>query len=249
MIQTMAESQINFEVMNGLGVMTINRPDSRNALSPIDAKRMIELCDVIDRDPSIGVLIVKGAEGTFCSGADLSMLQDVSSDPCSAVNFEMLGLVYRSFLSVGKLSVPTIAAVRGVAVGAGLNLVLACDLRIVAEDARLFSGFERIGIHPGGGHFHLLMHNMGKEAAVAMGIFGEEIDGIRAVELGLAWKALPDAKVEEEAMELGAKVGRDPALARMAIGSFRHLSNIPWNVAVEGERSAQMWSLRRSSSI
>ena len=97
---------------------------------------------------------------------------------------------------------PTIAAVLGAAVGAGINLMLATDLRIVAEDARLISGFLRIGLHPGGGHFGLLAGRAGAEAAAAAGIFGEEISGVRAVQLGLAWEALPAEQVEQRAAEL-----------------------------------------------
>jgi enoyl-CoA hydratase len=143
---------------------------------------------------------------------------------------------------------PTIAAVRGAAVGAGINLMLAADLRIVAEDARLISGFLRIGLHPGGGHFGLLAGRAGAEAAAAAGIFGEEISGLRAVQLGLAWEALPSERVEERAAELALRAAHDPQLARKATASLRTElgpPRLPWAAALEVERGAQLWSLRR----
>jgi enoyl-CoA hydratase len=91
---------------------------------------------------------------------------------------------------LGQVRVPTIAAVRGSAVGAGMNMLLAADLRIVATDVRLICGFLKRGLHPGGGHFVILSRLIGREAAAAMALFGEEINGPRAVELGLAWQAV-----------------------------------------------------------
>ena len=114
--------------------------------------------------------------------------------------------------------------------------MLATDLRIVAEDARLISGFLRIGLHPGGGHFGLLAGRAGAEAAAAAGIFGEEISGLRAVQLGLAWEALRSERVEERAAELARRAARDPQLARKAAASLRielGPPRLPWAAALE----------------
>jgi enoyl-CoA hydratase len=126
--------------------------------------------------------------------------------------------------------------------------MLATDLRIVADDARLISGFLRIGLHPGGGHFGLLARRAGAEAAAAAGLFGEEISGLRAAQLGLAWEAVPSEQVEERAAELARRPARDPRLARKAVASLRTElgpPQLPWAAALEVERGAQLWSLRR----
>ena len=188
---------------NGVAFITLNAPATRNALNN-------ELAGPVRRGLRRGrprparsaPPSSSGAGGTFCSGAERGHLDEVGRDPAEENRYAALGGIYRAFTRVGQLEMPTIAAVRGAAVGAGINLMLATDLRIVAEDARLISGFLRIGLHPGGGHFGLLAGRAGAEAAAAAGIFGEEISGLRAVQLGLAWEALPSERVEERAAEL-----------------------------------------------
>jgi enoyl-CoA hydratase len=130
-----------------------------------------------------------------------------------------------------------------------MNMLLATDLRIVARDARLLCGFLKRGMHPGGGHFVILSRLIGREAAAAMALFGEEINGDRARELGLAWESVDDEAVEGRAMELAARVAADPELARVAVGNFRTETTtaVSWEIATQFERPAQMWSMRRSA--
>jgi enoyl-CoA hydratase len=203
---------IDLEIADGVAFITLNAPATRNALNNELAGQFVAACDKADRDQQVGAAVIKGAGGTFCSGAERSHLDEV---------------------------------------GAGINLMLATDLRIVAEDARLISGFLRIGLHPGGGHFGLLAGRAGTEAAAAAGIFGEEISGLRAAQLGLAWEALPSEQVEERAAELARRAARDPQLARKATASMRTElgpPRLPWAAALEVERGAQLWSLRRRVS-
>jgi enoyl-CoA hydratase len=118
----------------------------------------------------------------------------------------------------------------------------------VAENARLLAGFLRIGLHPGGGYFTISSRTAGREATAAMGLFSEEVDGTRAVEIGLAWKAVPDDQVEDLALELAGRAAKDPELAREAVRSFRAEANnpgMPWDAALHFERATQMWSMRR----
>jgi enoyl-CoA hydratase len=158
------------------------------------------------------------------------------------------GKVYDAVVRVGHLLPPTIAAVEGAAVGAGLNLMLATDLRVVAKDARILAGFMRTGLHPGGGHFALMGRVTGYEPAAALSLFGEEIDGARAQSLGIAWEALAPGEVLSRALELAGRVAGDPDLARMVVASCRSELGppvVPWSLAVQAERGPQMWSLRR----
>ncbi|GAA2156533.1 enoyl-CoA hydratase [Humibacillus xanthopallidus] len=242
-----ATSEIRYEVSDGVAIVTLDAPERRNALSVEMSQELIDAARAAEGDPAVGALVVTGGSH-FCAGAVRSVLADTGRDPVEDAAYRNLETVYRAFTTIGEIGVPTIAAVRGAAVGAGLNLALATDLRIVSRTARLLPGFAQIGIHPGGGHFTLLNRVAGREAAAALGLFGEEVDGDRAVALGLAWAAYDDGEVLERALALATRVAADPALARRTVGSFRRETapgGMPWDVAVELERSPQMWSLRR----
>ena len=102
---------------------------------------------LIDRNPDIGAVVVTGGP-YFCAGAHRDTLAGAGADPVGEPAPSDLSVVYRSFARVGELEPPTVAAIRGGAVGAGINLAFATDLRVVADDARLMAGFSRIGLHP-----------------------------------------------------------------------------------------------------
>lgn len=244
-------SEARLAVSDQVATITLDAPQRRNAITVAMANEIIAAVDEIDARNDVGALVVR-AEGTaFCAGADLALLRAAGHDPAGADAYDAMDRVYQSFIRVGACRVPSIAAVRGSAVGAGFNLVLATDLRIIAGDARLMSGFLKRGLHPGGGHFTILNRLAGREATAAMSLFGEEIDGKRAHALGLAWDAPAAADVEERAMQLARKVAVDPALSRMAVASFRQELRLPiigWDVASQLERPSQMWSLRRAAA-
>jgi enoyl-CoA hydratase len=248
----MSEAEIQLEVQdNHVAVLTLAAPDRRNSFVPSMVEELLEACDEIDRNPAIGAVVVRALGASFCAGAHRDLLAEASNDPARAANYDALSLTYRGFTRVGELLPPTIAAVRGHAVGAGVNLMLATDLRIVAESARIITGFARIGLHPGGGHFQLLGRVGGRETAAALGLFAQEIDGRRAAALGLAWEAVAEPEVEPRALSIAATVATDPELARATAKSFRAELGpppVPWPVALEMEKGVQMWSLRRRTT-
>lgn len=234
----------------GVALLTLNAPERRNALTVAMAEQLVAACETLDSDHEVGAVVVRGEDGFFCAGGDRSTLDAAGRDPADPEVYAGLGAVYRSFARVGELEAPTLAAVRGGAVGAGLNLMLATDLRVVARDAKIISGFLPIGLHPGGGHGALLGRTGVREAAAAMALFGERIDGERAAELGLAWCAVDDGDVEEAAIELATRAAADPELARRTAASLRTVLGppaIPWPAALELERASQMWSMRRKA--
>ena len=242
--------EVLLEVDGGVAVVTLNAPDRRNALTPTMAAELIATFDEVDGRSDVGALVIKAVGKSFCAGGDIATLTSAGQDPAAPEAYEGMGKIYDSFYRLGQVRVPTVAAVRVSAVGAGMNMLQATDLRIVASNARLLCGFLKRGMHPGGGHFVILSRLIGREAAAAMALFGEEIDGTRAVELGLAWEALDDEAVESRALELATRVAADPELARAAVGNFRkEVVNgaVSWEVATQFERPAQMWSMRRSA--
>jgi enoyl-CoA hydratase len=242
--------EVLLDVEGAVAVVTLNAPDRRNALTPGMARELIGLFDEVDARSDVGALVVKAVGKSFCAGGDIATLTSAGQDPAEPSAYDGMSAIYDSFYRLGQVKVPTIAAVRGSAVGAGMNMLLAADLRIVARDARLLCGFLKRGMHPGGGHFVILSRLIGREAAAAMALFGEEIDGERAVQLGLAWESLESDAVEARALELAARVAADPELARLAVGNFRREvvdGAVAWDVAMLSERPAQMWSMRRSA--
>jgi enoyl-CoA hydratase len=240
--------EITLDRVEHVALLTLRAARRRNAFTPEMVRALLAACDEIDADETIGAVVIQAEGESFCAGAHRAVLEEAGRDPAEPANYEALGLTYRGFVRVGELQPPTIAAVRGHAVGAGVNLMLAADLRIVAESAQIMTGFARIGIHPGGGHFSLIDRLAGREAAAALSVFGIPIDGRRAAELGLAWQAVPESEVEPLALRIAQQVAHDPALARATVRTFRTELGPPglsWAAALEVERGPQMWSLRR----
>lgn len=247
---TSTSAEIRLDVDGRVAVVTLDAAERRNALTPTMARYLIETLDEVDARRDIGALVVRAVGKSFCAGADVATLTAAGQDPAEDSVYDDISTIYESFSRLGRVSVPTVVAVRGSAVGAGMNLLLAADLRIVARDARLLCGFLKRGVHPGGGHFVLLSRLIGREAAAAMALFGEEIDGPRAVELGLAWETVDDTAVDDRARELAGRVAADPQLARVAVQNFRRetATAVSWEIATQFERASQMWSMRRSSA-
>lgn len=241
---------VRLEVENNVAVVTLDAAARRNALTPGMARELILAFEEVDARPEVGALVVRAVGRSFCAGGDIATLAAAGQDPAEAAAYAGMSAIYDSFYRLGQVAVPTVAAVRGSAVGAGMNLLLAADIRIIAKDARLLCGFLKRGMHPGGGHFVLLSRLIGREAAAAMALFGEEINGLRAVELGLAWESLDDAAVEDRARELAERIAADPELARVAVGNFRAetVTAVSWEIATQFERPAQMWSMRRTAN-
>ena len=140
-----------------------------------------------EADDSVGALVVTGTAPAFCAGADLSHLGDSQR--------EGLLRIYEGFLRIGRSPLPSIAAVNGAAVGAGVNIALACDVIVAGESARFDTRFLQLGIHPGGGHTWMLQRRIGAQAAAAMVLFGATLDGPRRPTQELAGACEPDGEL------------------------------------------------------
>ncbi|OLF16516.1 enoyl-CoA hydratase [Actinophytocola xanthii] len=173
-------NEVLLERRDGVAVLTLNVPDRRNSITLSIASRMAELVGECEQDDTVSALVVTGAPPAFCAGADLTALGEARE--------EGLRAIYEGFLTVARCQLPTIAAVGGAAVGAGLNLALACDVRLVGPRARFDARFLQLGIHPGGGMTWMLQRLVGPQTATAMTIFGAILDGSEAVRTGLAFQ-------------------------------------------------------------
>lgn len=232
---------VHVERRGRVELITIDDAERRNVLSDELVAGIVTAIDAAEADEGVGALVITGAGKAFCAGADLSDLAAMGSgarEPGSVVG------VYEGFLRVLRSPLPTVAAVNGPAVGAGFNLALAADLRIAGEAARFDARFLQIGIHPGGGHTWLLDRAVGPQAAAAIDLFGNRLDGAAAARIGLAWECVPDAELIDRAVEHAARAADAPrelairtkATLRRAHGTADH------DTALAYELDDQVWS-------
>jgi enoyl-CoA hydratase len=167
----------------GIALLTVSDPKRRNAMTTALADRLVAVLDEVAADPSVHAVVVTGDDDpkpAFCAGGDLDELAAAGEAGPDA-----LERIYAGFLALAECPLPTFAAVDGPAVGAGLNLALAADVRIAGETARFEPGFLRLGVHPGGGMTWMAQRIVGPQATTAMLLGGEGLDAARAAEVGL----------------------------------------------------------------
>src|SRR3954451_7046674 len=174
-----------------VALVTLVDHERRNAMTLTMVNEIVETFDALEADDGIGAVVITGEAPAFCSGADVAALGSLSQGKDDGERREVRS-IYEGFLRVLRSTLPTVAAVNGPAVGAGLNLALACDVRVAGTSARFDARFVKIGLHPGGGHTWMLERLVGPQTAAAMVLFGAAVDGPRSVELGLAWSCHPD---------------------------------------------------------
>jgi enoyl-CoA hydratase len=200
--------------------------------------------DTLEADGTTAAVVVTGEAPAFCSGADVSSLGALARADTDAERRSVTS-IYDGFLRVLRSPLPTIAAVNGPAVGAGMNLALACDVRVAGTSARFDTRFVKIGIHPGGGHIWMLERAVGPQAAAAMVLFGVAVDGARAAEIGLAWSCHPDEELLDAARALAARAARAPIPLLGRVKST--MRQAPWQpdfeAAIATEVAHQAWSL------
>ncbi len=218
-------------------MLTIDDPDRRNALSMELCAALADAVADLEADESIGALVVTGAGPAFCAGADLSQLGESRRDGLLAI--------YEGFLAVARSPLPTIAAVNGAAVGAGMNLALGCDVRLAGASARFDTRFLDLGIHPGGGHTWMFERAAGLQTTMAAVLFGQALDGAEAERVGLAWRCVPDEELLATAVEMAGRAGAAPReLARRVKATILDVAAIDaHDAAVERELVDQLWSM------
>ncbi|MBY0290770.1 MAG: enoyl-CoA hydratase [Mycobacteriaceae bacterium] len=199
-----------------VAVITINDPDRRNAVTAEISAALRAAVDRVETSTDVHALIVTGAGKAFCAGANLTALGKATEDGLRGI--------YDGFLAVANCALPTIAAVNGAAVGAGLNLALAADVRIAGPHALFDPRFQKLGIHPGGGATWMLQRAVGPQVARASLLFGMSFDAETAVRHGLALKVAEDPVAAARELAAGpAAAPREVVLATKA--SMRATAN------------------------
>ena len=204
---------IKFDVSDGQGRLTLNRPEKLNSFT---TEMHAEIAHAIGRvsagTDDVRVLVISGAGRAFCAGQDLSEGQMSGSGPVDLG--ETVERFYAPLVrSVQALSVPVVAAVNGVAAGAGANLALACDIVIAAKSATFLQPFTKLGLLPDTGGTHFLPRLVGSARAMGLALLAPRISAEQAADWGMIWKAVPDSDFADEVGALAAKLAKGPTVA------------------------------------
>lgn len=196
----------------GVRLLTLQDGELRNAMSPQLQADLGAAVDAVSADAEARVLVVAGAGPAFSAGADLPAVFGNAGDEVAEIR-NGLRAIYDSFLRIRRLEIPTIAAVHGAAVGAGVNLAMACDVRIAGPNARFGVTFTKLGLHPGGGCTWFLTRALGRQRALALILDGGFVDAEEALRLGLVLDVVDDPLAA--ALETAERwAGVDPLLSR-----------------------------------
>ncbi len=219
----MTYETITLEIKNGVAILTLNRPEVMNAWNPQMAKEASDAVGKMDSDDEVKVVIITGAGRAFSSGADVGRLRETAEGKVPFLE-TTAGTVLAGRTSlltavenIRKLSKPVIAAVHGIAAGAGLSVALACDIRIAADDARFTMAFVKRGLIPDLGGTYLLPRLVGPGIAAKLIFTGDVIDAKEAARIGMVDELVPSDEVLAKAKELAQQIAQNPPLAvRMA---------------------------------
>lgn len=234
-----ASAEVSYRVDERVALITLDAPDRRNAMNLALVDELVAAVAAAEDDHGVGAVVVTGAGSAFCAGAALDHLADPGTDKDAG-----LRRVYEGFLAVARCTLPTIAAVNGPAVGAGMNLALACDVRIVSPAARFDARFLDLGLHPGGGHMWMLERIAGPQVAAAAVLFGEALDGAAAARVGLAWSCVSDDELLPAAQAMAERAASMPReLSVRTKATLRATPSVSTHTeAVDFELAAQVWS-------
>jgi 2-(1,2-epoxy-1,2-dihydrophenyl)acetyl-CoA isomerase len=199
-------SSILFERKGSIACITFNRPDKFNAFNREMALLLQEKLDVC-KDPGIRAVLITGAGKAFCAGQDLAEVVDPNGPGMNRI----LGEHYNPIVSrIRKLEKPVIAAVNGVAAGAGANIALCCDIVVAAESASFIQAFSKIGLIPDSGGTHTLPRLVGWQKASALMMMGDKVPAVEAEKMGMLYKVFADDQLAAESGKIAATLAAMP---------------------------------------
>ncbi len=221
----MAFEHVLVEHADGIGRLTLNRPDKLNAFAGRMRDEIFEALDELD-DPTIRVVVVTGAGRGFCSGADVKYLSELLASQDAATFEKLLDAGRRVVTKIREMAAPVVASVNGPAAGGGLNLALACDIRIASDRATFGQTFTRIGLAPDWGGLHFLPRLVGEAKAMELMMTGEIVDAAEALRIGLVNRVVAHDDLAPETDTLVAMLAARPAASLRSIkrGVYASLS-------------------------
>lgn len=201
------------ETTDAVTTITLNRPEKLNAFSGTMREELLAALQAADTDPGCRVVVITGAGRAFCAGGDVEFMAGLQKEGNIASFGRLLDAGRDIVTQIAALSKPVIAAVNGIAAGAGCNLALACDYRIASEAARLGETFVRIGLQPDWGGTWFLPRLVGPGRALEMMMTGRMVDAAEALAIGMVDRVVPVAALAEETAKLASAIAQGPPLA------------------------------------
>lgn len=228
MSEPAAEDPVLYEVADHVATITLNRPDRMNAISVPMLRQLAARLAQADLDEDVRVVILTGAGRAFCAGLDIKDAMAGTGIGAGSAGGGGGGLRHQSTrdlptIELFEMDTPVIGAINGAAAGYGLDLALGCDIRLVAEDAKIITGFAKRGVVPESGGTWYLPRLLGWAKAAEIGFLGRNLTGAEAADMGLANRAVPTADVVTTAQEWAAEIVANAPLAVQAMKRlFRH---------------------------
>ncbi len=228
---------LGVEVEGAVATLTLDRPEALNALTVPVKVALREALESIAVDRDVRAVILTGAGRAFCAGQDLAERDEPDAAPLEVEVRERYNPIIRALRSMGQ---PVIAAVNGVAAGAGASLAFACDLRIASEEARFVLAFGRIGLVPDSGATWFLPRLVGPAKAAELALVGDPVDAAEALRLGLVSKVVPGDQLMSETRALAERLAAGAPLAlALTKGALQRSMTIDLEEALEGEAKLQ----------
>jgi enoyl-CoA hydratase/carnithine racemase len=229
-----------FHKEEGIGTVTLNRPDSMNALGGGMRQEILAAVETAVADPEVKVIVITGAGKAFCAGGDVKEFVSGSTRGEANLSIDQRPTRDKVVLLIQQTGKPVIASVNGVAAGGGCNLALACDMRIASDRARFGETFVRRGVHPDWGGCWFLPRLVGYARAAELIFSGEVIDAQEALRIGLVNKVVPHEELPKATREFARKFMKSaPIPVALAKKALQDYSRIDLVQALDHERLAQ----------
>lgn len=230
---TAAESLVRRETTGHVAVITLDRPAALNALSAALMAELTAALKEADADDDVRAIVLTGSDRAFCAGADISQIQAIGQGEVLSRD----GFAREPFGTLATAHTPVIAAVRGLALGGGCELVLACDLAVAGESARFGVPEVSLGVLPGAGGTQRLVHAIGKAKAMKMLLTGDPITAHEALCAGLVSDVVPDVETVATALAIATRIARNsPRAVALAQDSARAAHDLPLHQGLAYER-------------
>lgn len=229
----------------GVVTLTLNRPERGNGVVPEMARDLLDALTRLEADRSVRVLVLTGAGKQFCAGADLVEFQKYIDEQLpidhEPYNARVLWPVTQRLVSC---RLPVIAAVNGGATAGGLDLALACDLRIASTEAKMGETYIKLGLNPGNGGTYFMPRLIGSGMAAELALTGDIVDAQRALDIGLVNRVVAPEALLPTSVELAARIARAP---RLALEATKQQLRQSWHMDLAGSMNASFWAVATMS--